>query len=182
MYYTFIFLKRAKPLTFFKIKSKKGQQLFNTIHMEATTDLYETNKKIARQSFEAFEKKDLSLLDKITEPLKYKLHFPGISEPLNFEDSKKQQTEYNTAFPDTKITIERQIAENDFVLTHVTYDGTHKGVLQGVQPSNKRVKVSGMSLQQIKNGKIVEEWVEFDALGMMQQIGAITMPGTQAKY
>lgn len=131
------------------------------------------NKKIARQSFQAFEKKDYASLEKITDTKKYKLNFPGIENPMNFEEAVKLNKEYNSAFPDAKVTIENQIAEGDYVVTRVTYHGTNKGEFQGISASNKKAKVTGMSLQRIVKGKLVEEWTEFDALGMMQQIGAI---------
>ena len=146
--------------------------------METNSKLFEENKKTARLAFEAFEKKDLTLLDRITDP-NYKLHFPGSPTPLNYEESKKLQTDYTRAFPDMKITIVNQVAEGDCVVTQMTYTGTHKGELQGVTATGKKVKVTGMSLQKITNGKITEEWAEFDALGMMQQIGAIPEMATQ---
>jgi steroid delta-isomerase-like uncharacterized protein len=145
------------------------------------TKTLETNKKIARQSFEAFEKKDYSLLEKIADTTKYKLHFPGFEKPLKYAEAVQLNKGYNTAFPDTKVTIENQIAEGDFVLTRVTYQGTNKGELQGIPASGKKAKVTGMSLQRIVNGKIVEEWNEFDALGMMQQVGAIPELETERK-
>ena len=141
--------------------------------METSNKTIENNKKIARQSFESFEKKDTKLLDSISDQSKFKLHFPGISDSLNYEASKNINKEYNNAFPDAKVTIDLQIAEGEYVATRITYSGTHKGTLNGVPASNKRAKVSGMSIQRIVNGKIVEQWNEFDALGMMQQIGAI---------
>lgn len=134
---------------------------------------FQENKKIARQSFEAFEKNDYSLLEKITDTGKFRLHFPGQPQPLNYEDAVKLNKEYNTAFPDTKVTIENQVAEGEFVVTRVTYTGTNKGEFQGTPASNKKATVTGLSMQRIVNGKIVEEWIEFDALGMMQQIGVI---------
>lgn len=141
-----------------------------------TTQTLENNKKIARQSIEAFEKKDYNLLEKITDTSKFKLHVPGNKNPLNYKEAVKFNNEYNTAFPDTKVTIESQVAEGDHVVTKLSYHGTHKGELQGIPASGKKVKVTGMSLQRIVNGKIVEEWDEMDSLGMMKQIGAIPEP------
>jgi predicted ester cyclase len=43
----------------------------------------------------------------------------------------------------------------------------------GVPPSGKRVEVAGVTISRIEGGKIVEEWDNYDALGMMQDIGAI---------
>lgn len=137
------------------------------------TQNFEANKKIARQSFEAFEKKDFSLLEKITDTSKFQLHFPGKTESLNYQEGVKLNEEYSSAFPDAKVTIENQVCEGEYVVSRVTYDGTHKGELQGISPSYKNVKVTGITIQRIVDGKIVEEWDEFDALGMMQQIGAI---------
>lgn len=137
------------------------------------TKTLDANKKIARQSFEAIDKNDFDSYEKITDTKKFKFHFPGFEKPLNYEATVKLNKEYNAAFPDTKATIELQIAEGDYVLTKVTYNGTNKGEFQGIPASGKKIKVTGMALQHIVNGKIVEEWDEMDSLGMMQKIGAI---------
>jgi predicted ester cyclase len=130
-------------------------------------------KKIARQSFEAVETNNQSLLDTITDQKKFKLHFPGIPDTLNYQDAKKVNEEYYKGFPDAKATIEQQFVDGDYVITRVVFSGTHKGEFQGISPSNTKINASGISIQKIENGKIVEEWDEFDGLGMMQQIGAI---------
>lgn len=137
------------------------------------TKTLDANKKIARQSIEAISKNDFSALEKITDTKKFKSHFPGYEKPLDFEATVNLNKEYNAAFPDAKATIELQIAEGDYVVTKITYNGTNKGEFQGIPASGKKIKVTGMSLQRIVNGKIVEEWDEMDALGMMQKIGAI---------
>jgi steroid delta-isomerase-like uncharacterized protein len=85
---------------------------------------------------------------------------------------------YRTAFPDTKLTVEDQIAEGDLVVTRWTASGTHRGELIGIMPATgKQVKVTGIFIDRFSDGKIVESWGEFDALGMMQQVGAIPAPG-----
>jgi steroid delta-isomerase-like uncharacterized protein len=80
---------------------------------------------------------------------------------------------YLIAFPDAEITIEDQVAEGDTVATRWTGRGTQNGELMGVPPSGKRVEVAGVTISRIEGGKIVEEWDNYDALGMMQGIGAI---------
>ena len=137
------------------------------------TKTLNANKKIARQYFEASEKNDYAALEKITDTAKFKLHLPGADKPLKYEDAVKFNKQYNEAFPDVKLTIENQIAEGDFVVTRVIYKGTNKGAFQGIPASGKKIKVSGMALQHIVKGKVVEEWDEFDSIGMMKQIGAI---------
>jgi len=84
---------------------------------------------------------------------------------------------YRTAFPDTKLTIEDQIAEGDQVVTRWTAAGTHQGELFGMPGTGKQARVTGIFIDRVIDGKIVESWGEFDALGMMQQLGAIPAPG-----
>lgn len=137
------------------------------------TQTIEKNKKIARQSLEAMTESNYHLLEKITNTKKFKMHFPGDKHPLNFEESVNMNKEYNSAFPDAKVSIEKQIAEGDYVATMVTFSGTNKGKFQDMTASGKKMKISAMILQRIEDDKIVEEWDEFDAVGMLQQIGAI---------
>lgn len=138
----------------------------------ATTN-YQESKKIARQSFEAFEKNDYTLLEKITDTSKFRLHFPGQPQPLNYQDALKLNKEYNAAFPGTKVTIENQVAEGDYVVSRVTFESTHKGTFQGIAPTNKKIKLTGLMMQKIENGKITEEWDEFDTYNMMKQMGVV---------
>lgn len=137
------------------------------------TSALESNKKIARQTFEAIQNKDYDLLESITDTAKFKLHFPGFDKPLNFEESKQLNSDYDTAFPDVKINVEYQVAEGDLVMSRVVFNATNKGDFQGIPASGKNIRASGMTIQRFADNKIVEEWDEMDALGMMQQIGAI---------
>jgi hypothetical protein len=43
------------------------------------------------------------------------------------------------------------------------------------------VQITGITISRIEGGKIAEDWINYDALGMMQQIGAIPEPGEQAE-
>jgi predicted ester cyclase len=146
------------------------------------TKTLSANKKIARQSFEANSKGDYDSLEKITDTKKFKMHFPGYKNPLNWNDAVEMGKSFNTAFPDTKVTIENQVAEGDYVVTRVIYQGTNKGEFQGMTASGKKTKTSGLSLQHIVKGKIVEEWDEVDTLGMMHQIGAIPEMEKEEKW
>lgn len=133
----------------------------------------ENNKNIARQSIEALTDGNYHLLQKITNTRKFKMHFPGDKHPLNYDESVNMNKEYNTAFPDAKVSVDKQIAEDDFVATMATFSGTNKGEFQGMPASGKKMKIQAMILQRIEDDKIVEEWDEYDAVGMLQQIGAI---------
>ena len=70
-------------------------------------------------------------------------------------------------------TLEACGAEGDKVVTRWTGRGTHDGDLMGVAPSGKQVTVSGLTLSRLANGKVVEEYTNWDTFGMMQQLGVV---------
>ena len=86
---------------------------------------------------------------------------------------KKTIAMYREAFPDTSFEIEDQLAEGDKVVTRWTATGTMEGELMGMQPTGKNATITGITIDRIEKGKIVEGWTNWDTLAMMQNIGAI---------
>ncbi len=62
------------------------------------------------------------------------------------------------AFPDLRVEIYDQIAENDKVTTRKAIIGTHKGVLMGIEPTGKQIRIEVIDIVRLKNGKYVEHW------------------------
>ncbi len=140
----------------------------------------EENKALVRRWFEdLFNAENLDVADEITAQDSVN-HDPTLGDlPRGPEGDKQVVNLYHGAFPDANITVEEQVAEGDEVVTRWTGRGTHEGELMGVPPSGNRVEVSGMTLNRISGGKIAETWTNYDALGMMRQIGAIPEPGQE---
>ena len=135
----------------------------------------EENKAIARRALEELfsAQGDLDVADEIISP-NYIGHDPVSPEDVRGpEGAKETALMYRNAFPDVQLSVEDQLAEGDMVATRWIASGTHQGELMGIAPSGNRVTVSGTSIERIVNGKIEETWDNYDALGMMQQIGAI---------
>lgn len=80
---------------------------------------------------------------------------------------------YRDAYPDLRFEIADMIAEGDMVAIRFRAGGTHKGSLMGIAPTGKQTAVTGMSMARIVSGKIAEGWVNYDALGLMQQLGVV---------
>jgi steroid delta-isomerase-like uncharacterized protein len=78
-----------------------------------------------------------------------------------------------TAFPDFRISIEDLIVDGDQVVMRYRAHGTHRGPLGTAAPTNKAVMYTGIAIYRIRNGKVAEEWTEYDSLGLMRQIEAI---------
>ena len=101
-------------------------------------------------------------------------HDPAIPEPLRGPDGFKENVAtYRAAYSDARITVDEQIAEGDKVVTRWTGRGTHDGDLMGVAPTGKQVTVSGLTLSRLANGKVIEEYTNWDTFGMMQQLGVV---------
>ena len=62
------------------------------------------------------------------------------------------------AFPDLKVEIYDQIAENDKVTTRKAIVGTHEGVLMGIEPTGKQIKIDVIDIVRLKDGKYLEHW------------------------
>jgi len=101
-------------------------------------------------------------------------HDPTMPEGIyGVEGARQFAAGMRSAFPDLQMTVEDLIAEGDKVVVRWTARGTHQGELMGIPPSGNRVEVTGISVDRIEGGKFVEGWANYDALGMMQQIGAV---------
>lgn len=97
--------------------------------------------------------------------------------PVGPAGAKAVVTTYRTAFPDVTFTVEEQIAEGNTVATRWTARGTQNGLLPGgITPTGKPVYVTGISIERYEDGKIVESRVNWDFMGMMQQLGVIPTP------
>jgi predicted ester cyclase len=139
----------------------------------------ESNKAVARRFLEeVFGQGKMSVADEIVAP-DHVDRGPGVLPglPPGPEGSKMVVTVYRNAFPDIQFTIDEQIAEGDKVVTRWTGYGTHKGELAGIPPTGKSATVTGIGIDRIVNGKIVESWGTFDQFGMLQQLGVIPKPG-----
>ena len=80
---------------------------------------------------------------------------------------------YRSAFPDVVLTIDQQIAEGDTVATRFTARGTHRGELAGVAPSGRYITLPCLMFTRLVKGIIVEDFEQFDQLGMFQAIGKL---------
>ncbi len=80
---------------------------------------------------------------------------------------------FAAAFPDGKHEIEHVVAEGDRVVLRGTWSGTHRGAFQGVPASGRKAVMDMVVIERIAGGKIIEHFAIFDAVALMQQIGAM---------
>jgi len=103
-------------------------------------------------------------------------HGPPAGWPNGPEGLKMVASVFGGGFDDWNIAIEDQIAEGDRVATRWAASATNTGPLQGMPPTGKAVRVTGVNVTRFAEGKIVESWFNFDMLTLLQQLGAIPTP------
>ncbi|HEX6109249.1 MAG TPA: ester cyclase [Ktedonobacteraceae bacterium] len=100
-------------------------------------------------------------------------HDPGGRELQGTEQNRQFIGSLRAAFPDVHYTVEDQIAEGDKVVVRYRFRGTHLGAFQGMPPTGKQVTYTGILIYSIVDGKIAEQWTEFDLLGFLRQLGVL---------
>jgi steroid delta-isomerase-like uncharacterized protein len=131
------------------------------------------NEAIVRRFLdEAYNKRNLAIGDEL---LAIGCVFHALPKAIQeIAGWKMYATMFLTAFPDDlQVAVEDSFATGDKVAACWTAQGTHKGPLRGIPPTGKEVRWLGVALYYFSDGKIKEVWGLNDALGMMQQIGAI---------
>jgi steroid delta-isomerase-like uncharacterized protein len=134
------------------------------------------NKQILRRFFEElFNQGDLSVADEIVGAT-YLNHNAVPGEAPGREGLKAFVVYIRAAIPDIHFTIEDQIAAEDNVVTRFSVSGTQQGEFAGIPPAGKFVQVTGINIHRLGDGQIQEAWLNWDELGMMQQLGVIPTP------
>ena len=137
----------------------------------------EDNKALVSRYFHAaWNQGDPAVIDELFAAT-FHHHNPGVPNGGSRDGFKQFNSVFRSAFPDLRLTQDDVIAEGDKVVTRFTAQGTHQGELQGIAPTGKPMTVTGIEAMRVSGGKIVEGWVEFDQLGMLQQLGVIPSMG-----
>jgi predicted ester cyclase len=83
-----------------------------------------------------------------------------------------------TAFPEITVTTDLKCVCGAQVVSWVTMRGVHAGPWQGVPPTGREVTIRTVAQHRVENGRIVEDWVIVETLGLFQQLGLVqTTPG-----
>lgn len=134
----------------------------------------EANKALVRRLHaEVFNKGDVSVVDELYAP-DFIAHGSALAPPVRgLESVKRSVAFFHAAFPDIHYTVEVILAEGDKVATRFTFRGTHQGEFLGVAPTGKQIQETGIDIFRIVDGKLQECWVNWDALSLLQQLGAL---------
>ena len=133
----------------------------------------EANRAVVHRWFdEVYNKKRLELMNELhAETYGWRGH--GGVTVTSRDEMRELIGGYVAAFPDIHWTVEDQMADGDQVVTRWTARATHSGPFEGIAPTGNPIMFTGITISRLENGQLVEEWENFDELGMMRQIGAV---------
>jgi predicted ester cyclase len=104
-------------------------------------------------------------------------HDPTLPPFSGLEGARQLRDFFRKPFSELRIEIEKLVSQGDYVAGHFTVSGKHTGDFMGLAPTNRSFSITGTGLFRCHNGKMAENWVNIDALGLMQQLGIVPMPG-----
>ncbi|WP_433632504.1 ester cyclase [Halomicrococcus sp. NG-SE-24] len=134
----------------------------------------EENKELVRRDpEEIWSEGNVDVVDEIYAE-DFVLHDPSSPDGTRGrEEYREYAAAYRDAFPDAEYVVEELVAEGDAVAMRYTARGTHEGELMGIEPTGEEVTVTGMELYHVDDGKITEMWTNYDALGVLRQLGVV---------
>jgi len=139
--------------------------------LACASDIQTQNKATARRVFdEIFNQGKFEVADEI-----YAGNFVnhGGSRDNDLKEDQAAARGWKLAFPDLKVTVVQEIAEGDRVTVLWTATGTNTAEGNGLPATGKSIQGRGSTIWRIVNGKITEEWSEFDQLRIMKQLGLL---------
>ena len=135
------------------------------------------NKAIARHFLEGFNSENLAAANEFV-AANFTNHDPSTPPlPTGPEGYQQLVSTYRTIYPDLRMTVDDLIAEGDKVVGRWTAHGTNTGPLMGMPPTGKTATVTGISIFTVTGGQVTEQRVNWDTLGMLQQLGVVPAPG-----
>lgn len=121
---------------------------------------------------QAFNNGDLTIVDDLVS-VDLTTHLSSWGPPASRLGLKQMIASLRSAFPDLHCTIEDEIGEGQKFAAHWTLRGTHTGAYLGNRPTGRKVAVQGFIFVRTEAGRIVENWVLIDQMGLLQQLGVV---------
>jgi steroid delta-isomerase-like uncharacterized protein len=132
------------------------------------------NRDLVRDYYEAvYDRRELGRLDAFLAP---DFVSAGPGGRMDREAHATALAASFAAMPDLSLAIEEQIAEGDAVMTRWSATGTHLGTLFGIPPTGRSVTATAIHIHHVHDGRIVDQWEQFDTLGVLGQLGLVPRP------
>ncbi len=116
---------------------------------------------------------NLAAADHLCSP-DFQWHFGGMPDVTNLAAFKQLVADLLAAFPDYSCSVSApRVAEGDLVVTRYAWTGTQRGPFMGIPPTGRQVAMTGITIDRVADGKVVEEWCEENFQALMKQLGEV---------
>jgi|SRR6516162_9196646 steroid delta-isomerase-like uncharacterized protein len=130
-----------------------------------------SNKDVIRRLYQqVWNERKLEVLDQLISKTHALSDTMTVGASVGPEVYKRNVKRFVTAFPDLHFTVEDYVTEKDKVVASWSVTGTHKGEFIGIAPTGKKICLSGITIHQLADGKILDSFAIWDALGLLQQM------------
>ena len=130
------------------------------------------NKAIVRRLYgEVWNGRRLEVVNEILSPSHALQDTNAEGSAIGPEAYKSQVARFLKAFPDLRFRIDDVVAEEEKLVVSWNISGTHEGEFMGIPATHRKVSVDGITINHIVDSKIIDSYVSWDALGMLQQLG-----------
>ena len=147
---------------------------------EKATPTKEEMKAHVEKILQMWNEGNLAIVDEMFSP-QVIVHYSASPEDIKgLEGVKYWVTNSRTMFPDFTMTFDETIIAGNIFIVRWSITGTNTGPITSPQgeipPTGKKIHITGISIAKEENGKIVEEWVVYNVMDMMMQLGFTLMP------
>ena len=139
----------------------------------------EEMKALAESNLEVWNEGNLSLFDEILSPEIVRYEVDISEDIIGVEANKENVTFFRTSLPDFNVTIDELIIKGDNIVERWTVTGTNTGPFGELPPTGEKIKVSGVGIWHVVDGKISEQWLYYNNAAVLTQLGYTITPPTQ---
>jgi steroid delta-isomerase-like uncharacterized protein len=136
----------------------------------------EDPKAVIRRWVEAWNAQDLDAAEELLAP-EFVRHDANLPDVVGPRAERQHIADNLAAFPDLHFEIEQLIAEGDLVTARYLVAGHPPREFLGIPGSGRQVTIQAVESYRLAGGKLAEQWAVMDALGLLQQLGAVPGPG-----
>jgi len=135
----------------------------------------EEAKALIDRALEIWNEGNLAVANDLLAP-DFVQHTVKSEDIVGIDAFKEDVTILRTDFPDFNFTIEEIIAKDDKIVCHWIATGTNTGTTSDIPPTGKKMRVSGVGIIRVVNGKIVEKWMYYNEAIVLMQLGYTITP------
>jgi steroid delta-isomerase-like uncharacterized protein len=125
--------------------------------------------------YAALDAGDLAAVPELFDPA-WRNDDPTMPAMAGHDGARQLFSILKTAFPDFHTTVDQVLVEGDQAAARLTHTATHLGPFMGIPPTGRAATITATGIFRIQDGRLIENHVIFDALGLLRQLGVVPEP------